>query len=618
MFIRVGFALLITILVNQFHFDYIESLFYDGRVRLRPAPSPTGHVEIIAVDPASVEKFGKVPGAKENLELIQLLHRAGAKFIVYLMNPVELAGSPEEQRALAATMQATPELMLGTQEVVLKGAAESLKLPAPFDKVAIYSSPRTADKNNFAADDVTRRLMISYQGQRMLQHLVASEFNPSITDENNIRGVFDYLQSNQSYVDFAPTGTYQELGFYPVMKGEISPNRFKDKIVLVGRNTQSTAKDYILTPYSREIVAMSLLEHHANAFDTLIRNSGPIRTPRWLDFFFTAVIAVLTVNIVLKARPTKGLLLLLATIAGYAVFAFLLFWPFGIWISMAHPFLAIFVCYYFFIPYRLIIENRRSWEYQQKNRLLMQVEELKTNFLSMMSHDLKTPIARIQGMTELILSERDKLSERQQEAVGNVAKSSQELLEFVSSILNLGRIESKELKLHLSSRDLNRIIEEVTGQLDYLAKSKNIEIICELEPLFSIKIDVDLIRQVIFNLIENAIKYSRENSRILVTSEESDGKIVIQIADQGPGLPEDELPHVFMKFYRSKNAKASSIKGSGLGLYLAKYFVELHHGTITVDSRFGEGSTFTVELPVGKNSESQVRATQPDENGEMT
>ena len=105
-------------------------------------------------------------------------------------------------------------------------------------------------------------------------------------------------------------------------------------------------------------------------------------------------------------------------------------------------------------------------------------------------------------------------------------------------------------------------------------------------------------RQVFSNLIENAVKYSPEKSRVLVSSEETNGKVRIQISDQGPGIPADELSNIFMKFFRSKDAKASPIKGSGLGLYLAKYFVELHAGTLTVDSTPGQGSTFTVELPL--------------------
>jgi signal transduction histidine kinase len=105
-------------------------------------------------------------------------------------------------------------------------------------------------------------------------------------------------------------------------------------------------------------------------------------------------------------------------------------------------------------------------------------------------------------------------------------------------------------------------------------------------------------RQVFSNLVENAIKYSPEDTKILVSSEETTSKVIVQVADQGSGIPADELPNIFMKFFRSKNAKSSPIKGSGLGLYLAKYFTELHKGRIFVESSHGNGSTFTVELPV--------------------
>jgi signal transduction histidine kinase len=384
-----------------------------------------------------------------------------------------------------------------------------------------------------------------------------------------------------------------------VLRNDATLSRFKDKIVILGRDIQTTSKDYVRTPYSRDIVAMTIVELSANMFDTLIRNDAPKQAPRWLNLLITTMISYLTVLVVLTLTPTTGLLILGSTIGGYFLLSLVAFWLGGWWVDVAHPFLVIFICYYFFIPYRLIIENRRSWEYYQKNKLLTQVEELKTNFLSMMSHDLKTPIARIQGMAEVVRSDKNPLSPTQAEAIDTLRRSSDELLEFISSVLNLGRIESKAIQLHLQSKDVNALLKEVVSKLEYLAGSKNIDIRTELEPLFSIKFDVDLIRQVLSNLVENAIKYSPEKTSILVSSEERDGWIVVQVADQGPGIPEDELPHIFMKFYRSRNAKGSAIKGSGLGLYLAKYFVELHKGRIQVDSTLGQGSTFTVELPAG-------------------
>jgi signal transduction histidine kinase len=266
-------------------------------------------------------------------------------------------------------------------------------------------------------------------------------------------------------------------------------------------------------------------------------------------------------------------------------------------VDMAHPLLAIFLCYYFFIPYRLIIENRRSWEYYQKHKILSEVEQLKTNFIGMMSHDLKTPLARIQGMTEVIAKDPSPMSSQQREALDLIKQSAEDLTRFISAILNYAKIESQGVALHLQSKDINLLLEEVMKKNEFMARLKQIQMVAELEPLFSIPVDPDLVKQVLSNLIENAIKYSPENSKVLISSEEKDGKILIQVADQGVGIPQQDLEHVFMKFFRSASAKSSAVKGSGLGLYLAKYFVELHKGHIFVESTPGQGSTFTVELP---------------------
>jgi signal transduction histidine kinase len=140
-------------------------------------------------------------------------------------------------------------------------------------------------------------------------------------------------------------------------------------------------------------------------------------------------------------------------------------------------------------------------------------------------------------------------------------------------------------------------VPDVTDRYEFLAQSKNIQIVKELEPLFSVKIDGELIRQVLSNLIENAIKYSPENSTIKVRTKEGHGKIKVSVVDEGPGIPPEELDNVFLKFYRSKQVKTSAIKGTGLGLYLAKYFVELHGGSLKAESQIQKGSRFTVEIP---------------------
>jgi signal transduction histidine kinase len=218
-----------------------------------------------------------------------------------------------------------------------------------------------------------------------------------------------------------------------------------------------------------------------------------------------------------------------------------------------------------------------------------------------MSHDLKTPIARIQGMTEVILKDDVHLSSIQREAVDTIKGSSDDLLKFINSILQYGRIESQGVELHKQSKDINQILNDVIKKHEFLAKVKKIKITTELEPMFPVSVDVDLIKQVFSNLIENAIKYSTEESTVTVKSREEGDKVVIEVTDNGMGIPAEDLPNIFMKFYRSHNVKTSTIKGTGLGLYLAQYFAELHKGEISVVSNTdegGHGSTFTVKLPL--------------------
>jgi signal transduction histidine kinase len=399
-------------------------------------------------------------------------------------------------------------------------------------------------------------------------------------------------------IDYHPAGTYRSLSFSEIMAGKISSGQIANKIVIVGRDTEGSTKDYVQTPYSKEQMAMTLLELHANMFDTAIQNRAVIPCPGWLNFLVTYLISILIVYVVLAVKPVYGLGILVGTIAAFILVSLGLLAIFNVAASMSHPLLAAFICYYFLIPYRLIVENRRSWEYYQRNKILSQVEELKSNFLSMMSHDIKTPLARIQGMVDVIRRDSQPLGEQQKSALDSIKQSANDLTHFISSLLDVGRVESQGINLHKSSKDINGLLGEVIEKVEFLAREKNITIETEFEPMFSVKLDVSLMKQVFSNLLENAIKYSKPDSKILVSTEENNGEIVVQISDQGFGIPDDELQNIFMKFYRSKEANASKIKGTGVGLYLAKYFVELHNGKIEVESKINQGSTFTVNLPM--------------------
>ncbi|HUP56570.1 MAG TPA: HAMP domain-containing sensor histidine kinase, partial [Bdellovibrionota bacterium] len=184
------------------------------------------------------------------------------------------------------------------------------------------------------------------------------------------------------------------------------------------------------------------------------------------------------------------------------------------------------------------------------------------------------------------------------EVVESLENSNQELKRYIESVLSLSKIESQKVILNRKSNDINRVIERALRRLQPLAKPKGIALETDLEPLFSVECDEDLMGQVVSNLIDNAIKHSPTGSRVIVRSREEDGQIRVDVEDFGSGIPKDKLPLVFRKFSRFLRPIHEPVRGTGLGLYLSKYFIELHGGSIRLKTEEGRGTTFTFTLPI--------------------
>ena len=607
--LRIVFALAAAILVLNLKLDFIESYLFDARLAIKASleksPLPNSNIVLVYITSKTIEKFQGEPKYSDHLKFIQQVSSHNPRYIVYELRTenndfVDIKGTPEEKLVFAEGVKNLPNLIFSTQDLKMRGVAEKLALKPPLDTLSIYSMPFSADNKSFGADGVTRRLMFQYQDQSMMQPILAASYNPAIQNIENIRGQFFYLDSLQLYIDFHKEGSFPTYTFEDVIDQKIPNNAFENKIVILGTDAEKSVKDYAFTPLSRSGTGMPKAEVQANQIQTLIDNKAPVRVPKYIDIAITILISILTVYVTLSLTPANGLIVLVTTLIGTALVGIAAFVFLGLWFDLAHPFLAIFLCYYFFIPYRLIRENRKSWEYYQKHKLLSEVEELKTNFISMMSHDLKTPIARITGMTEVIYKDPQQLSSHQREALDTIRHSSDDLLKFINAILQYGSIESQGVQLHKQAKDLNQLLADVVKKHQFLANVKKIKIIQELEPMFPTQVDPELIKQVFSNLLENAIKYSPEESTVWVRSREGDDTMIVEFQDQGMGIPPSDLPNIFMKFFRTHTVKTTTIKGSGLGLYLAQYFVELHKGKITVDSSAERGSKFTVELPLDK------------------
>ena len=610
--LRIGFALLITILLAPFKLDLFEYTAYDMRMQLTPSPRTSGNIVLVPIDYDTLRKLKRDPEALDWAVVLQKLGAAKPDHVVSLINPSQIQGSYDDLIFLSETANQLP-FTVGQDDLPRTGLSHLDPLAPPFDDIPTEPFPQTADTRVGPKDGATRRLILTYENQFTLHPRLASRFNGIQSPEGYV-GVFPHLDSTQMLIRYRQKGSYPTVRFVDVLEGNVDPEFFRGKIVIIGKDNMEATVDYVTTPLNKKLLALSQMEMHANILDTLIMNQSPHFLPNWVKMLLTFFVSLITIYIVLSARPAKGLIMLASTLAIFLSISLICFALFNWVLPVAHPLFAVFICYYFVIPYRLIIENRRSWEYYQKNKLLTQVEELKSNFMRMMSHDLKTPLARIQGMAEIMSKDSSNMSEKQKLALGTISESTDELLEFIGSILSLSRMESKEMKLDLRSRDVNQVLRNVIRRCDHLAQKKNIEIVTELEPLFSIRVDEDLLKTVFHNLIENAIKYSPEGRKILVTSEEVNNELVVQVADQGRGIAPEEMPHVFERFYRARNSR-NDTAGNGLGLFLAKYFVELHNGRIEVESLIEKGSTFTVRLPMNLDLDSQSQLDHADQSG---
>jgi CHASE2 domain-containing sensor protein len=351
--VRVGAALAIAFLLTRVPMEYLEAWTYDLRVKTKALTPPSGKLVLIAIDPLTIEGLKRDPNAMDHVRLLNALSMSRPRAVVYVQSPNDLDGSSEDLKAFAQAAKNLDHFFVVANQIPMRGQEDHLRLEPPLQSLRVIPGPKTSDLTSFAKDDVTRRMIVSYHGLPTVHALLADSIYGKDDEEkgaiNHFRGLFEFFGTDQNYIDFRPSGTYKPLSFIKILQGAYSPDQFHDKIIFVGTDTVMSSSDYIRTPFSRDVVAMSTLEMHANMTDTLIKNSAPQKTSVWLDSLLTGLISVLTVFVVLTARPAKGLLILVTTFSLFSLVCYLAFNFFGYWVAMAHPMLTLFVCYYFWI-----------------------------------------------------------------------------------------------------------------------------------------------------------------------------------------------------------------------------------------------------------------------------
>lgn len=396
-----------------------------------------------------------------------------------------------------------------------------------------------------------------------------------------------------------------------VIEGRIAPETFENRVVIVG--SLDSPLEQMQTPVGR----MSRAEVIANIADNALEQRVITRWPTAIYLVLLALIMGGSIWVLVTYPQSVTLVVFfLATIiwTSGSIWAFDKFY---FWIPVFSPLAQLVVTCIVFLSYQLAQNERRTWRLQQEQRYLSEIEQLKTNFVSMMSHDLKTPIAKIQAICDRLIATSPE--ENLANDLRTLRRSSDELHRYIQSILQVTKVEAKDFQIQKEVMDINENIERVVARVMPLAREKGLVLETRLEPMFSIEADSTLIQEVIHNLIENAIKYTPAKSgdspggRVTVTSQEKDDNVVVVVEDTGPGIDPEDQKDIWRKFTRGRQQTSggTEVRGTGLGLYLVKYFIELHGGQVFLESAFGRGTRIGFSIPIADEAAESAEEETP-------
>jgi len=246
-------------------------------------------------------------------------------------------------------------------------------------------------------------------------------------------------------------------------------------------------------------------------------------------------------------------------------------------------------------------------ELQEKNRALedsygklKELDRLKSNFLATMSHELRTPLTSVIGYSEMMLEGLGgPLTAEQREYLGIIMEKGENLLQLITSILDISKIEAGRVRLVLSEVDPGQLMRDAVATILPLARKKGLKVSCEPGELPRIQADRDKVRQCLVNLASNAVKFTPAGGAITVTAQVLPPEMLaIHVTDTGIGVGEEHLPRLFDVFYQVDGSSTREYGGAGLGLAIVKSFVEAHGGSVHVRSEPSRGSTFSIHLPI--------------------
>ncbi|SFJ13033.1 two-component system, OmpR family, phosphate regulon sensor histidine kinase PhoR [Halobacillus dabanensis] len=228
---------------------------------------------------------------------------------------------------------------------------------------------------------------------------------------------------------------------------------------------------------------------------------------------------------------------------------------------------------------------------------LKHLEQMRKDFVANVSHELKTPITSIRGFSETLLDGAMKDEKMLEQFLHIILRESGRLQSLIQDLLELSKVEREDFNMNVEEIDVQRLLNDLLPIVKQHADKKQVQLSAFIEGVTIIQGDSSRLKQVFMNLLTNAINYSEENGKVGIHFQESKDYVTVSITDNGVGIPEEEVPRIFERFYRVDKARSRNSGGTGLGLAIVKHIVEAHHGTVRVESVIDKGTSFHVEIP---------------------
>jgi two-component system, OmpR family, sensor histidine kinase ResE len=227
-----------------------------------------------------------------------------------------------------------------------------------------------------------------------------------------------------------------------------------------------------------------------------------------------------------------------------------------------------------------------------------QLDKLRQDFIANVSHELRTPISMMQGYSEAIVDDIASTDEEKREMAKIIYDESLRMGRLVNELLDLARMEAGHVQVNLEEVEIQSFLRRIARKFQNLASEKDIDLQLKIQEEDStVNFDPDAIEQVLTNLIDNAIRHTPESGSVIISEYMNEKGLIIRVTDSGTGIPEEDLPFVFERFYKADKARTRGRSGTGLGLAIAKNIIQAHKGEISVQSKIGQGTTFTFFIP---------------------